>query len=51
MPCISFNKEAPATRMDRQTRKILIITIGTVSLTILAVYFFGILLPVIKKAF
>ncbi len=37
--------------MDKQTRKVLMITIGTVCLTILAVYVFGILLPVINKAF
>lgn len=37
--------------MDKQTRNVLMIAIGTVCLTILAVYFFGVLLPVIKQTF
>jgi len=46
-----LNKEAAVVRMVKQTRNILLILIGMVSLTILTVYFFGVLLPFIKQLF
>jgi len=46
---LMLQKEETVVKMDKQTRTILLITIGTVSLTIVTVYIFGVLLPSLKQ--